>query len=96
MARVIRKVLLESRGQVRHEMLPYACFVARIGTWEGSPYAWVWVDPNEARLQAMEFLIVCAGDEVADDAFFPVNSFAGHGCEDGVWFGLVKYGVQQS
>jgi hypothetical protein len=93
MARVMRKVLLASRGQVRHELLPFGCLVARIGTWGDSPYAWVWVNPEETRLQHMSFVIICSGDEVADDAFYPLNSFNARGCEDGVWFGLVKYGA---
>ncbi len=91
--RVIKKVLLAPRGQVRREFIPYGAMVARIGVWEGSPYAWVWVDPDEKRTQAVDFLIVCAGDEVADDAFYPIHSFAWHGGEDGMWFGLVKWGV---
>jgi hypothetical protein len=93
MARVIRKVLLAPRGQVRHEVLPLGCMVMRIGTWAESPYAWVWVDPAETRLIHVSFLIVGSSDEVADDGFYPVNSFAGHGSEDGMWFGLIKWGA---
>lgn len=89
--RVIKKVLLAPRGQVRHEVVQMGAYVARIGMWEGSPYAWLWVDPYESRYQHMDFMIVCAGDEVADDAFFPLASFSDRS-DDGVWFGLVKYG----
>ena len=92
--RVIRKVLLAQRGQVRHEALPFGYAVVRIGMWEGSPYAWVWVDPDETRLQNADFLVVCSGDPVADDMFYPLNSFNDHGGPDGVWFGLVKYGTE--
>jgi hypothetical protein len=93
MARAMQRIPLAARGQVRHGVLPLGAMVARIGMWKGAHYAWVWLDPNETRMQSMDFLIIASGDVVMDDAFYPLNSFSDR-ADDGVWFGLVKYGPE--
>jgi hypothetical protein len=91
MAKVMEKILLAARGQVHTELLPVACQVVRVNHWAGSPYAWVWLDPDEPRDRLVDFLMVADGDRVEDEAYWPVGAFNDDGNKGSIWTVLVKW-----
>jgi len=95
MAKVIQKFLLRPRGVVHTELLPIGSSVTRIAIEDGSPYAWVWMDPAAPRDWLVDFLVVCTGDQVEDaDLYWPVNSFAANDLRATIWHGLSRWRKQ--
>jgi hypothetical protein len=91
MARSVQKILLASRGKVHTELLPVGSQVVRVGHWEGSPYAWVFVDPDAPRNWLVDFLMVADGDRVENEAFWPAGSFSGDGSNGTIWTVLMNW-----
>lgn len=89
MAKVVQKILLASRGKVHTELLPVGAQAVRVGMWEGSPYAWVLMDPDAPSNWLVDFLVVAGGDRIEDDAFWPIGAF---GDQSGtIWTGLISW-----
>ncbi|MFM0165721.1 hypothetical protein PQR39_35495 [Paraburkholderia sediminicola] len=87
MAKVIHKFLLRKRGEVCTIKLPKDAVVTRIGVQDGSPFAWVMVDPDAPYNAAVEFLVVWTGDKIPD-GFWPLCTFDADGL---VYHGLTRY-----
>ena len=92
MAKVIQQFLLRPRGVVHSEPLPSGAVIVRMGMWEASPYAWVWLDPEAPRDWLVDFLIVGTGDLVEEETFWPVCAFADGAAT--IWTGLYRWRQQ--
>jgi hypothetical protein len=90
MAKAVQKILLASRGRVHTEMLPVGAQVVRTGIWQGSPYAWVFMDVDAPRTWLVDFLMVACGDRVLENAFWPVGTF-GSDHNETIWTVLINW-----
>jgi hypothetical protein len=87
----MEKILLAPRGQVHTTLLPTGAHAVRVNHWAGSPYAWVWLDPDAPRRWLVDFLMVADGDRVDDELFWPVGAFNDDGNKGSIWTVLMKW-----